>query len=131
MLKFNKLNLNPKNRKTGDCSTRALARCLDISWEEALKLQYEESLKTKYDLTSRQVIEAVLNKYGYVKVKQPRKSDNTKYRINELDEVISSAFRKTKVVANVANHYVVVEEDVYTDSWDSGKKAVGNYYVKL
>lgn len=57
MLKYKEKNVNPKNRKTGDCSTRALVGVLGISYEEALKLQTEWSLKTYYDPTSKQVME--------------------------------------------------------------------------
>lgn len=49
MIKFMEVNVNPKKRKTGDCSTRALVGTLGISYDEALKLQFEESLKCYYD----------------------------------------------------------------------------------
>ena len=129
MLSFKKLNVNPKNRKTGDCSTRAIAYALGITWEEALKLQYEESLKTKYDLTSRQVMERVLGKFGYVKRHQPRTEHNLKYPIYSLDKCICEEERNRKIVCNVANHYVVVDGDEYVDTWDSGCKCCGNYFV--
>ena len=131
MLRFKKLNVNPKGRKTGDCSTRAISYALGISWEEALKLQYEEAIKTKYDPSSRQIMERVLEKFGYVKMKQPRTIDNLKYTINSLDRVISQTNRQNKIVCNVANHYVVVDGDCYVDSWDSGRKCCGNYYMKV
>ena len=130
MLKFKNVNMNPKGRKTGDCSTRAISYALGITWDEALRLQFEESLKTKYDMTSRQVMERVLAKYGYEKMRQPRKDDNTKYLVRELDEVLGPRTRKGRIVCNVANHYVVVDGDDYVDIWDSGYKTVGNYYMK-
>lgn len=131
MLRFKNLNMNPKGRKTGDCSTRAISYALGITWEEALKLQYEESLKTKYDLTSRQVMERVLSKFGYVKMKQPRDDSNLKYPIRYLDKALSKRARSNRIVCNVANHYVVVDGDEYVDSWDSGNKCCGNYYMKV
>jgi len=131
MLRFNQLNMNPKGRKTGDCSTRAISYALGITWDEALRLQFEESLKTKYDPSSRQVTERILAKYGFVKMKQPRKLDNTKYVVKEFDKVLSSNARKNRIVCNVANHYVVVDGDHYVDTWDSGYKTVGNYYMKI
>ena len=131
MLKFNKVNTNPKGRKTGDCSTRAISYALGISWEAALKLQFDEAIKTKYDPTSRQVMERVLAKYGYTKMRQPRKEDNTKYVIKEMDKVLGLCTRNTRIVCNVANHYVVIDGDNYVDTWDSGYKTVGNYYQKI
>lgn len=131
MLKFKNVNVNPKNRKTGDCSTRAIAYALNIPWEEALRLQYEEAIKTKYDPTSRQIMERVLGKFGYEKIRQPRKEDNTKYLIKELDEALGPSTLKNRIVCNVANHYVVVEGDHYVDTWDSGFKCCGNCYIKV
>lgn len=40
MLNYKEFNVNPKHRKTGDCSTRALVGTLGISYEEALKYQF-------------------------------------------------------------------------------------------
>ena len=131
MLKFNQKNVNPKNRKTGDCSTRALASCLNITWEEALKLQYEVSLKTKYGITDREVIEKVLEQFGYEKQKQPRKYDNTKYEVREMDKYLTEKDRETPIICNVAHHYVVIYKDEYIDSWNCGHKTVGNYYKKV
>ena len=131
MLKFIEFNANPKGRKTGDCSTRALATCLGISWEQALSLQYEMALKTKYDTTDRKVIEKILNEYGYEKQKQPKKVDNTKYLVKELDKYLSEKERKYPIIVNVANHYVVIKGDNYYDTWNSGNKTVGNYYLKV
>ena len=69
MIKFMEVNVNPKKRKTGDCSTRALVGTLGISYDEALKLQFEESLKCYYDPTSKQVMERVLKKIWLYKEK--------------------------------------------------------------
>lgn len=41
MSKYRYLNLNPKNRKTGDCVIRAIAGALDLTWDEASDLLYE------------------------------------------------------------------------------------------
>lgn len=130
MLTYLQKNHNPKNRKTGDCSTRAIAELLNISWEEALTLQFEVSMKTKYDITSRQVMERVLAKFGFYKAKQPRKFDNTKYEVREMDKVLSERERKTGVIVNVAKHYVCIRDNNYVDIWNSGKRTVGNYYTK-
>ena len=131
MLTFKKLNVNPKNRKTGDCSIRAVAYLLGITWEEALTLLYKEALETKYDTADRKNVESVISKFGYVKMKQPRMIDNLKYPLYKMDEVVSAAERHDKVLCNVANHYVVIEDDYVVDSWNSSCKCCGNYYVKV
>lgn len=130
MLAYKEKNVNPKNRKTGDCSTRALVSVLGISYQECLKLQMEESLKCFYDPTSKQVMERVLAKFGYVKMKQPRKDDNSKYEVRELDRIIDPHTRSLGVLVTVANHHTAVVGDNIIDIWNCGRKSVGNYYVK-
>lgn len=131
MLRFRNVNVNPKGRKTGDCSTRALVGLLGISYDEALDLQLEETKKCYYDFTSHQVMERVLGRFGYAKMKQPRKSDGTKYEVKEMDKWLDSEELQDGVIVNVAHHYVVIKGDSYIDSWDSGRKCVGNYYKKV
>jgi len=131
MLNFEKTNVNPKNRRTGDCSTRALVSCLDLEYDKVLDLQLAEVKKCYYDFTSRRVVEDVLKKFGYVKMKQPKKPDNTKYMVKEMDKVLSAHYLQSGVIVNVAHHYVTLKDSNYIDIWDSGSRCVGNYFVKV
>ena len=130
MIGYVEKNVNPKGRKTGDCSTRALVGTLGISYDEALKLQTEVSLKTYYDPTSKQVMEKVLEKFGYVKRRQPRKGDNTKYKVSEMDRILSKKEMEEGVLVTVANHHTCITKGHIQDIWDCGYKTGGNYYVK-
>lgn len=130
MIKYIEKNVNPKGRKTGDCSTRALVGTLGISYEEALKLQTEMALKTYYDPTSKQVMEKVLERYGYRKMQQPRKGDNTKYTVGEMDRILSQKEMIEGVLVTVANHHTCITNGAVQDIWDCRYKSVGNYYVK-
>ena len=99
MIDYKELNVNPKHRKTGDCSTRALVGVLGITYEEALQLQTKWALKTYYDPTSKQVIEKVLNEFGYIKMKQPRKLNGKKYMVKERKGILIKQFmRFTQIV---------------------------------
>lgn len=131
MINFKNINVNPKNRKTGDCSTRALCAVLNISYEDALKLQFEESLKCYYDPTSKQVIEKILEKFGYVKMKQPRKASGKKYLVCEIDQITTKEERDAGILITVANHHTCVIGDSIIDLWDCSKKAIGNWYKKV
>lgn len=130
MLKFLEKNVNPKGRKTGDCSTRALVGTLGISYDVALKLQTEVALKTYYDPTSKQVMEKVLEKFGYVKMKQPRQFDGTKYQVRELDMILTTKQLQEGVLVTVAHHHTCITNGVIQDTWNCGFKSVGNYYIK-
>lgn len=130
MIGYVEKNVNPKGRKTGDCSTRALVGTLGITYDEALKLQTEISLKTYYDPTSKQVMEKVLERFGYVKMKQPRKWDGKKYIVSEMDEILTKREMTEGVLVTVANHHTCITNGHIQDIWDCGGKSVGNYYVK-
>lgn len=130
MLKVNLVNVNPKGRKTGDCSTRALVGTLGISYNEALKLQMKWSLKTYYDPTSKQVMEKVLQEFGYVKMKQPRKADGKKYTVGEMDQLLTDKQMQEGVLITVANHHTCITGGMIQDIWNCSYKSVGNYYVK-
>lgn len=131
MIEFKNINTNPKGRKTGDCSTRALVGTLGIDYDGALKLQMKYSLQTYYDPTSKQVIEKVLNEYGYVKMKQPRKADGRKYEVRELDEILTEQQMQEGVLVTVANHHTCIVNGYIQDIWNCGRKTVGNYYVRM
>lgn len=131
MIKFMEVNVNPKKIKTGDCSTRALVGTLGISYDEALKLQCEESLKCYYDITSKQVMESILNKFGYVKMPQPRKPNGKKYRVGEMDKILTEKQLLEGVLISVPKHYTVIKNNQVEDTWDCRTYVVGNYYVKV
>jgi hypothetical protein len=130
MLAYLENNVNPKGRKTGDCSTRALVGTLGITYEEALKLQCEASIRTCYGITDKQVMEYILKKFGYIKMKQPKKVDGKKYTVAELDEIIPLNIRNKGVLVTVANHHTCIIGGCVQDIWDCRHKSVGNYYIK-
>lgn len=130
MVGYKQINVNPKNRKTGDCSTRALVGVLGISYAEALKLQFEESLQCYYDPTSKQVMERVLKRFGYEKHAQPKKMDGTKYEVREIDRIVTPTQMKNGILITVAHHHTCVKDGYIQDIWDCGRKCIGNYYTK-
>lgn len=130
MIKYKEINVNPKGRKTGDCSTRALVGTLGITYDEALKLQFEESLKCYYDPTSKQVMERILKNFGYEKMKQPRFDDGTKVMVKEMDRFLTKRQMSYGVLVTVANHHTCIKDGCIQDIWNCGSKCVGNYYVK-
>lgn len=130
MLKFEEVNVNPKGHKTGDCSTRALVGTLEISYEEAINLQAKWAIKKCYGLTDKQTMELVLKEFGYVKMKQPRRANGTKYLVCELDEITTARQREYGILVTIANHHTCIKNDRVQDLWDCRDKTVCNYYVK-
>lgn len=130
MLEFRKVNKNPLGKKTGDCTTRAIANVLDITWEQAITEQCEGAIKTSCGLTSNETIDYIMNKYGYKKMKQPRKIDNTKYNVLEMDRILTKKQISEGVLINVSNHTTCIKNDDLQDIWNCGYKTVLNYWVK-
>ena len=126
MIGFEKKNVNPKNRKTGDCVIRALTVATGKPYADVYKELFDISLATGYILNEKRVEDKLLEKYGFIKHKQPRKNDNTKYLIGELDALTSP---RGVVVARCAHHLTVVVDGVLVDTWDCRYKCISNYYT--
>lgn len=131
MIEFVNINVNPKNRKTGDCSTRTIVGTLGISYENALNLQLEASKQLLYGFTCKETIEAVLAKFGYVKVKQPKRANGLKYKVGELDELLTKEQMNQGVCVLVSNHFTCITNGKVQDIWDCRGKTVLNYFVKV
>lgn len=125
MLKFKNVNVNPKGRKTGDCSTRAIANVLGISYEQALREQCEMAVKYCYGLTTKETIDKVMQKYGWVKIKQPKHIDGTKYLVGNIN-----ALTDKDCLILMANHFTAVKNGCIEDIWDCRYKTIGNYWIK-
>lgn len=72
----------------------------------------------------------MLVKFGYIKKAQPRKADNTKYTVSEMDKILTKKEMAEGVLVTVANHHTCITGGHIQDIWDCGYKTVGNYYVK-
>lgn len=130
MLEFKKINVNPKGHRTGDCSTRAIVGTLGISYQEALTQQCEMAIKYCYGITNKETTTNVLEKYGYVKMKQPRKENGKKYLVGEIDLLVSKQDLEAGVLISMAHHDTCAKGNFIIDIWDCRKKTIGNYWVK-
>ena len=120
-------NENPKNRITGDCTFRAIARATGKSWEEVIREMAEMSIKTGWAINDKKGIEAYLKSIGWIKHPQPRKSDGRKYTGAEF-------CRKNKginIICNIGGHHVTcIIDGKVNDIWDCTEKTIGNYWTK-
>lgn len=127
MLKFREVNLNPKGKKAADCTIRAIAGAAEVNYYKVYEDLYQISLKTGYMVNEKRCEEKLLEKYGFVKMKQPKHDDGTKYEIRELDQLIDC--EKEKVVVSCTHHLTCVKNGEIQDLWNCGYKTIGNYYV--
>lgn len=132
-------NENPKNRKTGDCVLRAISVALNKSWDEVLDDLVAISHATKYSPMSTECYSRYLENNGYIKQKQPRKFDNTKYTGEEFCKYISNTYpdRIGNVLAHIGGHHITVFSDAdgqglrCWDTWNPTEYTIGNFWIKL
>lgn len=132
-------NENPKNRFTTDCVIRAVARATGEAYNDVVRELAELQIKTGYDAP----YDKYLKDHGWVKRKQPRKADNTKYTGVEfcglqqtyLDTKIKTVDGidiNSHIIAHIGGgHIVAIIDGKVNDTWDSTDGCIGNYWVKL
>ena len=128
MIKYENLNVNPKNKKTTDCVIRALTTATGKSYYEVYEELYRLSIKTGWFMNEARLENKFLEQNGFVKMKQPRKSNNTKYLIGELDKLVD---KNDIVIASCNHHLTVVKNHTLYDLWDCRYKFINTYYVKV
>lgn len=125
-LLYKEHNANPKGRKTSDCVIRALSTATGKAYADIYRELFEISLETGYMLNEKRVEDKLLARYGFVKMKQPKHNDGTKYRIGGLPLLTNARV----VVVRCAHHLTCVKDGVLIDTWDCRNKTINNYYVK-
>lgn len=126
-LPFKEMNVNPHKRKTCDCVVRALTVAFEEDYNKVYTELFNTSLKTGYMLNEKRVEDIVLANHNFIKMKQPKKTNGTKYTVNEI-RLLSKA---SVIVIRVAHHLTVVKDGVLIDTWNCGYKTINNYYVKM
>lgn len=126
---FHYYNANPKNRITGDCRIRAIAVACEVPYNQVVMDLARIQCETGYDQTANQGISILLKEYGWIKHKQPRKADNTKYTGEEFCRLLAK--KNKRYVANIGGHHIVaIVDGKVWDTWDSTDGCIGNYWVK-
>lgn len=121
-------NANPKNKITADCVIRALCTALDEPYETVYRELFEFSIKCGYMLNETQCYDKYLQSKGWIKHKQPRKADNTKYTGKEFCE---RARVYENYIINIGGHHIAaIVNGKVNDIWDCTYKCVGNYWTK-
>ena len=140
-------NVNPKQRRTGDCVIRALATASGKSWDEILDMLVEEAHRRKYSPASKECYGEVLKKLGFIKRQQPRKPDGTKYQAWEFTQWLREIARDPnerwqlaggqQIVAHIGGHHIAAimyghpEGWRVVDIWDSSMGGtIGIWWVR-
>lgn len=136
MIGYKCVNVNPKNKKTTDCFVRALTVATRIPYNDVLKELFDIAIRTGYGINSKNVLERFLKAHDYMKIAQPRKDDNTKYLVGEIDQLCPKGQLREGVVIFLASHLTATSDQFgsspsISDIWDCRHKTIGNYWVKI
>lgn len=119
-------NENPHGIKTTDCVVRALCTALEQDYYDTVMELAKFQCETGYDKSDKKGYSIYLESKGWVKMKQPKKPDGTKYTGKDFGEVY-----KGVCIAHIGSHHVVaIKNGVVYDTWDSSEGCIGNYWIK-
>lgn len=123
---FSYYNANPKNKRTADCVVRAICTVLNQSYDQTAKDLTDLWLKTGYHISDVKCYGKYLESKGFIKNKQPRKTNNQKYIGAEFVQVF-----KGECVAHIGGHHIVcIKNGKILDIWNSSGKCIGNYWTR-
>jgi hypothetical protein len=130
---FHYHNQNPHNRITTDCVIRAISTATEIPYDRVVMELAELQCKIGYDDGDDKLYDKYLQSKGWIKHKQPRKDDNTKYTGKEFCEEIQTHrhWYNPAIIAHVGGHHVVaiMFGQIY-DTWNSTGGCIGNYWER-
>ena len=126
-MEFIKYNNNPKNKKTGDCVIRAIATATNSNWEYVYIKLAELGIRKGLIINDSNNWQKYLEILGYEKQKMPRRSDRTRYTLEEFATEIAE---ENKIyLVRLAGHLTVIKNKNLIDTWNCSYKSVGNYWI--
>lgn len=125
-MQFIKTNPHPAGKKTGDCVVRALAIAEDKKWLDVYDELCKEGRKL-YDMPNmKNTFETYLTARGWTKQRMPKHANGKRYTLQQL----ADEKPKGTLIISVAKHLATVKDGNLLDTWNCGRKCVGNYYTK-
>lgn len=118
-------NPNPVGRKVEDCSIRAIARALDISWEQAYALISSAGYAMGDMPHSNSVWGAVLREHGFYRRAIPDKCPDC-----YTAEDFCRDHQHGVYVLGFGRHVATVVDGNLYDTWDSSKEIPQYFWYK-
>lgn len=110
-------NPNPAGRNVGDCSVRAVAAALGVSWEDAYSMITANGFQMGDMPSSDSVWGSVLRQHGFYRYAIPNKCPDC-----YTAEDFSADHPKGVYVLGFGGHVATVIDGVLYDSWDSSNE---------
>lgn len=118
-------NPNPVARSVGDCAVRAVAKALDVDWENAYALIAAAGFRMGDMPSSNSVWGAVLRQRGFTKQVIPDTCPDC-YTAEEF----AADNPEGTYVLGFGNHVATVVDGDLFDSWDSSNEIPTYYWHK-
>lgn len=118
-------NPNPVGRKTEDCSVRAVAKALGISWDDAHDLLSYASKQMGTIMNKNDVISAVLRQNGFHRESLPNFCPDC-YTIKDF----ARDNPRGVYVLGTGSHIVTVINGDWFDMWNSGDEVPQYFWTK-
>lgn len=122
---WSEYNPNPSGRRVGDCSIRAVAAALSISWDAAYALVTAQGFAMGDMPSSDAVWGAVLRRYGF---KRRAVSDTCPDCYTAEDFALEHP--EGVFVLAFGGHVATVRDGIILDSWDSSQELPQYYFFK-
>ena len=131
-------NANPKGKKTGDCSVRAIATATGKTWDEVLDGLVELAHRYKQMVDSPELFSKYLKQCGFVGVTQPRHDNGKKFTGKEFCSLLIRSRMTMPVVATIGSHHVTSFYNFgsgdyiaykISDIWDCSGDCVGMVFI--
>lgn len=123
---FEYFNPNPRNSKNiGDCTVRAVAKVLDISWNNA----FIDLVLQAYILADMPSSNMVLNSYLIANGFKKYAIDNSCPDCYTVRDFVRDHPKGTYVLGT-GTHVIAAINGIYYDSFDSGDASPQYYYKK-
>jgi hypothetical protein len=124
---------NPKGKKTGDCVIRAISTATNQTWDEVYEALYKIGFKYKLMPDDPKCYERYLKELGWIKHKQPRKPDNTKYTGTDFistEEYNNLRFSNHNIIARIGTlHLTAIINGKICDTWNCSYGKIGTYWT--
>lgn len=110
-------NPNPAGRRVGDCAIRALAKALDIDWEQAYALAVTNGYGMGDMPSSDSVWGSVLRQHGFYRTSIPNQCPDC-----YTAEDFCTDHPKGIFVLGFGGHVATVKDGTLFDAWDSSQE---------
>jgi len=118
-------NPNPSGRNVGDCAVRAVAKALDVTWEQAYAMIAAAGYQMNDMPSSNSVWGAVLRQHGFFRHSIPNQCPDCYTAESFIRDHPSGVY-----VLAFGNHVATAVNGELYDSWDSTQEIPQYYWTK-